>query len=92
MFDPWDNLEGVTHHAVCLCYALDQWKHWANGRNLDDTALAEIAATFGDHDDRPTSISSPHRSLSGRSDEDSNSNRRPHPAPSRPSMGIEIDF
>ena len=36
MFDQFNDLEGVAHHAGRLCHALDQWKHWANGRNLDN--------------------------------------------------------
>ena len=53
MFDQFNDLEGVTHQAGRLCHALDQWKHSGNGRDLDNAALAEIAATFADHDDRP---------------------------------------
>ncbi len=53
MFDDFNDLEGVAYDAGRLCHALDQWKHWANGRNLDNAALAEIAATLSDHDDRP---------------------------------------
>ena len=39
---------GVAHDANRLYHALEQWKAWANGRNLDNTALAEIAATLHD--------------------------------------------
>ena len=46
MFDQFNDLEGVAYDAGRLCHALDQWKHWANGRNLDNAALAEIAATL----------------------------------------------
>ena len=53
MFDQFNDLEGVARDAGRLCHALDQWKHWANGHNLDNAALVEIAATFADHDDRP---------------------------------------
>ena len=53
MFDHFNDLEGVARDAGRLCHALDQWKHWANGRNVSDTVLVEIAATLGDYDDRP---------------------------------------
>ena len=53
MFDDFNDLAGVAHDAGRLCRALDQWKHWTNGRIFDNIALAEIAATLRNHDDRP---------------------------------------
>ena len=80
MFDQFNDLEGVARDAGRLCHALDQWKHWANGRTVvrrrvgrDRRRVRAITTT-----DR-ASASSPRRSLSGRSDEDLNSNRRRHP-------------
>ncbi len=42
------DLEGVAYDAGRLCHALEEWKYWANGRNLDNAALAEIAATLSE--------------------------------------------
>jgi hypothetical protein len=92
MFDKFNDLEGVAHAAGCLCHALDQWKHWANGRNLDNTALAEIAATFGDHDDRPgvSELAAPLTQWAQRRGLELQPPTRS--TPSRSSMGIEIGF
>lgn len=46
ILDRWDDLEGIAEGANDLCHALDQWKAWANGRNLANTALVEVAATL----------------------------------------------
>jgi hypothetical protein len=92
MFDQFNDLDGVAHHAGRLCRALDQWKHWANGRNLDNTALAEIAATFADHDDRPgiNQLATPLTQWAQR--QGLQLQPATPPTPTRPSMGIEIDF
>ncbi|HYN31192.1 MAG TPA: hypothetical protein VES40_01090, partial [Ilumatobacteraceae bacterium] len=91
MFDQFNDLEGVTRHAGRLCHALDQWKHWANGRNLDNTALVEVAAAFADHEDRPgiSQLAAPLAQWAQRRGLELQPPTPP--TPSRPSMGIEID-
>jgi conjugative relaxase-like TrwC/TraI family protein len=92
MFDDFNDLEGVAHDAGRLCHALDQWKHWANGRNLDNAALAEIAATLRDHHDRPgiSQLAAPLDQWARRRGLEL---EPPTPTtPTRSSMGIEIGF
>jgi chromosome segregation ATPase len=92
MFDQFNDLEGVARDAGRLCHALDQWKHWANGRNLDNATLAEIAATLSDHDDRPgiSQLAAPLAQWARRRGLEL---ELPTPTtPTRSSMGIEIDF
>jgi conjugative relaxase-like TrwC/TraI family protein len=92
MFDQFNDLEGVAHDAGRLCHALDQWRHWASGRNLDNTALAEIAATLRDHDDRP-GISQLAAPLAQWAQRRGLELEPPTPStPARSSIGIEIDF
>ncbi len=92
MFDQFNDLEGVAHDAGRLCHALDQWRHWASGRNLDHTALAEIAATLRDHDDRP-GISQLAALLAQWAQRRGLELEPPTPpTPARSSIGIEIDF
>ena len=92
MFDQFNDLEGVARDAGRLCHALDQWKHWANGRTVSDTVLVEIAATFADHDDLP-GISLLAAPLAQRAQRRGLELQPPTP-PTRTqsSMGIEIDF
>ncbi len=92
MFDDFNDLEGVAHDAGRMCHALDQWKHWANGRNLDNAALAEIAAALRDHDDRPgiSQLAAPLAQWARRRGLELQPPTRP--TPSRSSMGIEIGF
>jgi hypothetical protein len=92
MFDQFNDLEGVAHHAGRLCHALDQWKHWANGRNLDNAALVEVAAAFADHDDRPgiNQLAAPLTQWAQRRGLELQPPTRS--TPTRLSMGIEIDF
>ncbi len=92
MFDQFNDLEGVARDARRLCHALDQWKHWANGRNLYDTVLVEIAATFADHDDRPgiNQLAAPLAEWAQRRGLELQPPTPP--TPTRSSMGIEIDF
>ena len=90
MFDQFNDLDGVARDAGRLCHALDQWKHWANGRNVSDTVLVEIAATLGEHDDRP-GISQLAASLAQWAQRRGLELQPPTP-PTRSSMGIEIDF
>jgi hypothetical protein len=92
MFDDFNDLEGVAHDAGRLCDALDQWKHWANGRNLDNAALVETAATLRDHDDRPgiSQLAAPLAQWARRRGLEL---EPPTPTtPTRSSMGIEIGF
>ena len=92
MFDQFNDLDGVAHDAGRLCHALDQWKHWANGRNVSDTVLVEIAATLGEHDDRP-GISQLVAPLPQWAQRRGLELQPPTPlTPTRPSMGIEIDL
>ena len=92
MFDQFNDLEGDAHDAGRLCHALDQWKHWADGRNVSDTVLVEVAATLGDHDGRP-GISQLAAPLSQWAQRRGLELQPPTPlTPTRPSMGIEIDF
>jgi hypothetical protein len=90
MFDQFNDLEGVARDAGRLCHALDQWKHWANGRTVSDTVLVEIAATLGDHDDRPgiSHLAAPLAQWAQRRGLE----LQPPTPPTRSSMGIEIDF
>jgi hypothetical protein len=92
MLDQLDDLEGVAHDAGRLCHALDQWKHWANGRNLDNTTLAEIAATLRDNDDRPgiSQLAAPLTQWARRRGLELEPPTAP--TPTRSSVGIEIDF
>ena len=92
MFDQFNDLDGVAHDAGRLCHALDQWKHWANGRNVSDTVLVEIAATLGDHDDRPgiSQLAAPLAQWAQRRGLELQPPTPP--TPTRPSTGIEIDF
>lgn len=46
ILDRWDDHKGIAEAANDLSHALDQWKAWANGRNLPNTALVEVAATL----------------------------------------------
>ncbi len=92
ILDRWDDLEGVTHQANDLCHALDQWKAWADGRNLYNTALAEVVATFHDHHDRP-GISQLSQPLTQWAQKRGLEIQPPTPpTPPTPSIGIEIDF
>ena len=92
MFDQFNDLDGVAHDAGRFCHALDQWKHWANGRNVSDTVLVEIAATLGDHDDRPgiSQLAAPLAQWAQRRGLELQPTTPPTPTQS--SMGIEIDF
>jgi len=92
MLDQFNDLEGVTHDAGRPCHALDQWKHWANGRNLDNSALAEIATAFADHDDRPgiSQLAAPLTQWAQRRGLELQPPTRS--TPTRASIGIEIDF
>ena len=92
MFDQFNNLEGVARGAGLLCHALDQWKHWANGRNLDDTALTEIATAFADHDDLAgiNQLAAPLTQWAQRRGLELQPPAAP--TPTRSSMGIEIGF
>jgi hypothetical protein len=92
MFDDFNDLEGVAHDAGRLCHALDQWKHWANGRKLDNAALVEVAAAFADHDDRPgfSQLAAPLTQWAQRQGLELQPPTRS--TPTRSSMGIEIDF
>ena len=92
MFDQFNDLEGVARDAGRLCHALDQWKHWADGRTVSDTVLVEMAATLGDHDDRP-GISRTRRAARSVAQRRGLELQPPtRPTPTRSSMGIEIDF
>ncbi len=53
ILDEWEDLDGVAVRANELCLALDQWKHWANGRDVRSADLVEIASTLADHDELP---------------------------------------
>jgi len=92
MFDQFNDLDSVAHDAGRLCHALDQWKHWANGRTVSNTVLVEIAATLGDHDDRPgiSQLATPLAQWVQRRGLELQPPTPP--TPNRSSMGIEIDF
>ena len=53
ILDEWEDLDGVAVRANELCQALDQWKHWANGRDVRSADMVEIASTLEDHDELP---------------------------------------
>jgi hypothetical protein len=92
MFDQFNDLEGVARDAGRLCHALDQWKHWADGRNLDNAALVEVAAAFADHEDRPgiSQLAAPLTQWAQRRGLELQPPTPP--TPTRASIGIEIDF
>lgn len=80
------------HDAGRLCRALDPVEALGNGRNLDNAALAEIAATLRDHDDRPgiSQLAAPLAQWARRRGLELES---PTPTtPTRSSIGIEIGF
>ena len=53
ILDEWEDLDGVAVRANELCQALDQWKHWANGRDVSSADMVEIASTLADHHELP---------------------------------------
>jgi hypothetical protein len=92
MFDQFNDLDSVAHHAGRFCHALDQWKHWADGRTVSDTVLVEMAATLGDHDDLPgiSQLAAPLAQWAQRRGLELQPPTLS--TPTRSSMGIEIDF
>lgn len=53
ILDRWDNLDGAAGRDGDLCQVLDQWKDWADGRNVSPSVLVEMVATFEEHQDLP---------------------------------------
>lgn len=53
ILDEWDDLGGAAARASDLCHAIDQWKHWADGRDARSADLVEIASILADHNELP---------------------------------------
>ena len=53
ILDRWNNLDTISQQADDLCQALDDWKRWADGHNLPDTAIVGVVIALQHHRDQP---------------------------------------
>lgn len=53
IFDRWTDPSAAATRASDLCTALDRWKHWADGYEIDRSRLVEAAVTLDDHRQTP---------------------------------------
>jgi len=49
ILDEWEDLDGAADRANELCRALDRWKDWADGQEVDPGALSGVSATLNQH-------------------------------------------